>query len=155
MAKDNAVATANVWQSLFFGSYKKSQGRYARQITGGALLVLVLIAAYRLTQWPSVKDFLGLNGGHWYLGIVAAVIGGFVAYRAVQLPRFADFLIAVEAEMNKVSWPAQGELIKASIVVIFVIFFLAGVLFSFDLIWKMVFGAGNAVWNNLSKIFEP
>ncbi|MEC8240045.1 MAG: preprotein translocase subunit SecE, partial [Planctomycetota bacterium] len=66
--------------------------------------------------------------------------------RLVQLPRFADFLIAVEAEMNKVSWPAQGELVKASIVVIFVIFFLAGVLFSFDLIWNSLFRLGNSLW---------
>jgi len=148
MAKDNAVAAASVWQSLFFGSYKKSQGRYARQITGGALLVLVLIAAYRLTQWAAVDDIV-VRGGHWWLGILVAAIGGFMAYRVVQVPRFADFLIAVEAEMNKVSWPSQGELIKASIVVIFVIFFLAGILFLFDLIWNSVFGIGNQIWNLL------
>ena len=145
MAKDNAVTTASNWQFLFFGSYKKSQGRYARQVTGGALTVLMLIAAYRLSQWTAVEDVV-FSGGHWAVGGIIAVLGGFVAYRLVQLPRFADFLIAVEAEMNKVSWPAQGELVKASIVVIFVIFFLAGVLFSFDLIWNTLFRLGNSLW---------
>jgi len=95
-----------------------------------------------------VDDFL-VRGGHWWLGVIVAAIGGFFAYRAVQVPRFADFLIAVEAEMNKVSWPGQAELIKASIVVIFVIFFLAGILFAFDLIWNSVFGIGNQIWNLL------
>ena len=36
--------------------------------------------------------------------------------------QFADFLIAVEAEMTKVSWPSRGELVRSSIVVILVIF---------------------------------
>ena len=33
----------------------------------------------------------------------------------VNLPVFADFLIAVEAEMNKVSWPTRGELFRGSV----------------------------------------
>ena len=32
----------------------------------------------------------------------------------MNMPRFADFLIAVEAEMNKVSWPSKAELIRSS-----------------------------------------
>jgi preprotein translocase subunit SecE len=35
--------------------------------------------------------------------------------------------------MNKVSWPSRGELFRASIVVMLVIFFLAGLLFFYDL----------------------
>ena len=31
--------------------------------------------------------------------------GWWISYRIVNFPAFADFLIAVEAEMNKVSWP--------------------------------------------------
>jgi preprotein translocase subunit SecE len=57
----------------------------------------------------------------------------------VNIPRFADFLIAVEAEMNKVSWPARQELIRSSLVVIFVIFAMAIALFGFDLVWGGVF----------------
>ena len=61
------------------------------------------------------------------------------SYRLVNIPQFADFLIAVEAEMNKVSWPSRGELIRSSVVVIFVIFLLAVVLFGYDLIWRQLF----------------
>mgnify|MGYP003390263834 CR=1 FL=1 len=48
-------------------------------------------------------------------------------------------LIAVEAEMNKVSWPSRTELIRASLVVLFVVFLLATVLFLYDLAWLEFF----------------
>ena len=41
------------------------------------------------------------------------LVGVWLGYRLVNIPRFADFLIAVEAEMNKVSWPSRGELIRS------------------------------------------
>ena len=65
--------------------------------------------------------------------------GLWIGYRLVNWPPFADFLIAVEAEMNKVTWPTKEELIRASIVVIFTIFFLAMALFLFDIVWKTIF----------------
>ena len=52
-----------------------------------------------------------------------------MSYRVVNVPGFADFLIAVEAEMNKVSWPTRTELFRASMVVLILIFALAVVLF--------------------------
>ena len=63
------------------------------------------------------------------------VIGILLCYRLVNLPKFADFLIAVEAEMVKVSWPTWPELVKSSIVVLVVIIGLAAVLWSYDLFW--------------------
>ena len=53
-------------------------------------------------------------------------VAGWICYRLVNFPGFADFLIAVEAEMNKVSWPTRTELFRASMVVLFLIFSLAG-----------------------------
>jgi preprotein translocase subunit SecE len=63
------------------------------------------------------------------------------AYRVVNYSVFADFLIAVEAEMNKVSWPTRRELWNASMVVMFVIFSMAAFLFLFDAVWTVVFEA--------------
>jgi len=57
----------------------------------------------------------------------------------VNVPGFADFLIAVEAEMNKVSWPTRAELYRSSVVVLVTIFVLAMVLFVFDFFWGWVF----------------
>ena len=67
-------------------------------------------------------------------------LGAWISFRIVNLPKFADFLISVEAEMNKVSWPTSGELWRASMVVIAVIFFLAGLLFFYDAILKTLAG---------------
>jgi preprotein translocase subunit SecE len=68
-------------------------------------------------------------------------MGLWTGYRVVNVPIFADFLIAVEAEMRKVSWPSWPELYRGSIVVLVTIFALAAVLFLFDFLWKIIFTA--------------
>jgi preprotein translocase subunit SecE len=72
-------------------------------------------------------------------GLVFLLPGIWFAYRIVNYSRFADFLIAVEAEMNKVSWPTRPELVRAVAVVLFTVAFLSVVLFSYDLIWNQIF----------------
>ena len=123
---------------LHAGIYKRSQGRITRQVTWFALAGAVAIGFWQLSQtmveqWGWERS-LGLG-----IPTVLAVFGGWVAFRLVNFPRFADFLIAVEAEMNKVSWPTRGELVRSSLVVLFTIFALAVVLFGFDAIWNAVF----------------
>ena len=67
------------------------------------------------------------------------LVGMWLAFRAVNWPKFADFLISVEAEMTKVSWPGKTELYRASMVCIFTMAFLAVILFAYDLIWQAIF----------------
>ncbi len=55
------------------------------------------------------------------------------------MPAFADFLIAVEAEMNKVSWPSWGELVRWSVVVIVMIFAIGFLLAALDYCWVWFF----------------
>jgi preprotein translocase SecE subunit len=62
-----------------------------------------------------------------------------MSFRAINMPGFADFLIAVEAEMNKVSWPAWSELSRASVVVLILVFALAAVISGFDYVWALIF----------------
>jgi preprotein translocase subunit SecE len=119
------------------GLYKPSQGRIVRQVTFVALVGFWAWACYELkdfllTEWPRMQ---------FALPLALLIAGGWICYRAVNYPRFADFLIAVQAEMNKVSWPSQQELVRSSIVVIFVIFLLATLMFGFDVIWMTVFKA--------------
>ena len=71
-------------------------------------------------------------------GLVACA-GVWMAYRIVNWPMFADFLISVEAEMSKVSWPTRTELIRGSVVVLITIASLAVFLYSFDLLWTFIF----------------
>jgi preprotein translocase subunit SecE len=133
MAKEKSLAVSPFFRELFqLGIYKRSQGRIARQITFATLAVILLLGAWRL----SVFLISANHAMRFAMPGALAVVGIWLAFRLVNLPSFADFLIAVEAEMNKVSWPTRGELFRSSMVVIFCIFFLAAVLFGFDLFWR-------------------
>lgn len=124
-------------QELFsLNLYKRSQGRIARQATFGALVVIVVLGAWCLSEYYAGRD----ARVRYALPLVTLAAGLWASFRVIQLPSFADFLISVEAEMNKVSWPARGELFRASIVVMLLIFILAGILFVFDLVWKGLLG---------------
>lgn len=125
-------------QELFqFRLYKKSQGRKARQMTLIAIVAVAAFGAWSLRGWLEGQP--GFSPAY-VAGIPLAVLGAafWAAFRLIQLPVFADFLISVEAEMNKVSWPSRTELINASLVVIFVIFALAGMLFVYDIVLKWI-----------------
>ncbi len=115
--------------------YRRQQGRIARQVTFGAILLLVGLGAWRLGLY--LRDNAGVPQSTVTAVSLALRAGGaWFGFRVVNLPNFADFLIAVEAEMNKVSWPTRTELFRSSLVVIFSILFLAGILFCYDLFWR-------------------
>ncbi len=123
------------------GVYKRSQGRIVRQVTFAALAVTLLIGLWRLGTWfngsvVSCPAWLcyGIPG-------VLALVGLWAAYRSVNLPAFADFLIAVEAEINKVSWPSWSEMWRWTVVVIVVIFAIGLILATFDMFWVWFFKA--------------
>jgi preprotein translocase subunit SecE len=120
------------------GIYKRSQGRIARQASFAAIAASAVLGFYRF------QVFLSRTMEVWegYSWAVATVLAGFfcwVAFRLVNWPRFADFLIAVEAEMAKVSWPSRKELIRSSIVVLVNMVFLAAALWIFDAAWFAFF----------------
>jgi len=60
------------------------------------------------------------------------------AWRVVNLPVFADFLIATEAELNKVSWTTRRRLLQDTIVVLITVILMAVYLFAMDQIWGTV-----------------
>jgi preprotein translocase subunit SecE len=141
--KSSAAAVPLVRELFQLGIYKRSQGRIARQITFGAIWLLVAVGCWRLGELLQKNTGPGadLSSGvpmAVVVPVALGLIGGWIAYRLVNLPSFADFLIAVEAEMNKVSWPTRSELVRSSIVVIFSILFLAAVLYGYDSFWAFL-----------------
>jgi preprotein translocase subunit SecE len=135
MAKEKNATSAPMQGMLHFGLYKRSQGRIARQATFLAIVALVAIGAWRVSQL-TVASAAAVKFG---VPVLIVGVGALAAFWLVNYPKFADFLIAVEAEMNQVSWPSWPELYRASMVVLFTIFFLAVVLFGFDLAWRLIF----------------
>ena len=136
--KQPTEGQGSFWSELFqTGLYKPNQGRVVRQLTFLSVALLSFLVAYEFyrTGW-----FDDLFAGSRYVGLFGiGAIGAWFSYRVVNYSKFADFLIAVQAEMNKVSWPTKTELWRSSMVVIFVIFAMALLLFSFDLLWTFVF----------------
>jgi preprotein translocase subunit SecE len=121
------------------GIYKRSQGRITRQVTFAALALMFAIGFYQLSR-VLVNNRIGEAYflEFWLPGSLV-LLGWWISYRLVNMPNFADFLIAVEAELNKVSWPTRTELVRSSIVVLFCLLLMAAVIFGFDLIWFYVF----------------
>ena len=116
--------------------FKPKQGRHARQVTLIAIGVVLVAGAWALRNWLETERFSTQVSIGAPLAMLAAT--GWAAFRLIQLPKFAEFLIAVEAEMSKVSWPTQSELFRASAVVMFVIFGLAALLVLYDSVLKYV-----------------
>ncbi len=132
MAKEKNAPASMIWRDLFQpGLYKRTQGKYVRQATFAALAVVVLLAAWRFSEIYSEKPSTAYGGA-----TVIAVVGLWLSFRLVNLPKFADFLIAVEADMGKVSWPTRKELFRGSVVVIFTIVSLGFILIGYDLFWQ-------------------
>ena len=116
--------------------YKRSQGRVARNLTLTAMVAVVAAGAWLLSDRYSS----GSEIQQYVIPLVVLAAGCWASYRVINIPAFADFLISVEAEMNKVSWPTRSELWRASMVVIVVIFFLAALLFAYDIVLKKFVG---------------
>jgi preprotein translocase SecE subunit len=58
-----------------------------------------------------------------------------LAYRVVNYPVFADFLIATEAELNKVSWTTRKRLVQDTVVVLVTVILMTVFLFVVDILW--------------------
>jgi preprotein translocase subunit SecE len=126
------------WRELLSaGLYKRNQGRMTRQLTAAAIGVILFFATWTL------KDYwlLEIENSWVQIGIPTAifVLGAWITYRVVNFPRFADFLISVEAEIDKVSWASWPELYRSTIVVIGTMLFLGATLFFFDVVWQQLF----------------
>ncbi len=131
----NGFGSPLVRELFSLGLYKRSQGRIARQVTFAAILLLAGIGAWRMGVY--LRDNMSVHQGTvTAIALATGLAGAWIGFRLVNLPNFADFLIAVEAEMNKVSWPTRTELFRSSLVVIFSILFLATILFAYDLFWR-------------------
>jgi preprotein translocase subunit SecE len=130
--------TAGFWANMSEPAlYKRNQGRMTRQLSAVGAALLVFLGVWTLSNGP-----LGGSGNVWIrVGIPVAIgaAGAWAIYRAVNYPKFADFLISVEAEMDKVTWATREDLQRSTMVVIVVMFFLGIVLFTYDLIWSWFF----------------
>jgi preprotein translocase SecE subunit len=134
------------WFSTF--SHKRSQGIKARRYTLlGILLVgwsgvwaIVNHEPFGRGDWNLQVPFTDkvvtvLSDIEYSIPLLLAALTFWVAWRAVNLPTFGDFLIATEAEMNKVSWSSRRRLVQDTIVVLVTVILLTLFLLVVDMFW--------------------
>ncbi len=120
--------------------YKASQGKLVRKLTMIAVWVVFAGGAYRFSQM-AFESLPVLNSPSvlYSLAGLLVLFGLWFGYRLINWPTFADFLVAVEAEMIKVSWPSKAELYSSTVVVLVVFFLLVAMIFVFDMAWIQIF----------------
>ena len=131
--------TTSFWPEIFAASvYKPNSGRIVRQVTATAVAVIVLFAAWKLHVFLNTTYDIA-PAASLGSGCTLAAIGIWLAFRLVNWPRFAEFLIDVEIEMSKVSWASWDYLVRATIVVIAVMLLMGLALFVYDMFWRWFF----------------
>lgn len=120
--------------------YKSNQGKLVRRLTMLGIIAIFASGAYKFFDMAFLEvAILSSMGAR---GIIAGLIcaaGAWFAFRVVNWPTFADFLISVESEMVKVSWPSKAETYSSTLVVLTMFFLLAALIFLFDMVWIQIF----------------
>ena len=120
-----------------FEIYKRNQGKYLRIGTFAAGMLIVIIGAVILRgKLQSFHPFV-------QFGVPVAVIVAMAVlmFWLVNRPSSADFLIATEGEMKKVSWSSRKEVVGSTKVVIVTAVILSLLLLAVDLMFIWFFDA--------------
>jgi preprotein translocase subunit SecE len=122
--------------------YKRGQGQRMRWLTTGGIALLAL--------WCSLSIYWELEASRpdgwtpaqwvWVVHCVPLAVFGIIMWITFRIvwgwPRFGEFLIATEAEMNKVSWAKWDQIRQATIVVLIVVVLMASYFYIVDVIWS-------------------
>ena len=122
---------------MVFDIYKRGQGKHTRLCSAFGATIIVGLGCLRLYGKLQATD-LGL----WVETMVPA--GLFVAltlltFWLVNKIVVADFMIAAEGEMKKVSWSSRKEIAVSTFIVIVVVIFTAALLGVADLSFQLFF----------------
>ena len=121
--------------------YKSGQGYWTRTLSAIGAGMLVLAGALWLYSSIVPRLIKGENQLYYQAGAALGVIlvFGLMIYWLLNKPRIVDFMIAVEAEMKKVNWPARKEIIGSTWVVICGTLMIAALLFVVNFIFGLLF----------------
>ncbi len=122
---------------MIFDIYKPNQAKYTRLGSAfgfGTVVVLGCLILYQKLE--------GADMGLWISTMVpVGICAGFaiLIFWLSSRPAVADFLIAAESEMKKVSWSSRKEIAVSTFVVIVLVIVLAFLLGFADLCFKLFF----------------
>jgi len=119
-----------------FQIYKRGQGRYTRTITFVSAVVIALGGAAALSKKLAAYAPPAVQFG---VPALVFVVLGLLVFWIVNRPKSADFLIATEGEIKKVSWSSRKEIVGSTKVVIVGLFLMAGILYAVDALFAVFF----------------
>jgi len=122
---------------MAFNIYKRGQGKYTRLCSAFGVTIVVGLGCLQLYKKLQATD-LGL----WVETMVPAglfVVLGLLVFWLVNKPSVADFMVAAEGEMKKVSWSSRKEIMVSTFVVIAVVIFMAALLGAADFSFRLFF----------------
>ena len=122
---------------MVFDIYKRGQGKYTRLCSAFAIAIIAGLGCLQLYKKLQAGD-LGL----WAETMVPAglfVILALLIFWLVNKPSLADFLIAAEGEMKKVSWSSRQEIAVSTFIVIMVVIAMAVLLGTTDIGFRTLF----------------
>jgi len=136
-------------RGVAFELYKSAQGRYVRVATAIAAALVALVVSYY--AWGLLSRHLPDDFAYKVYVVYAApavlfaVLAAMTAYY-LNKPKAADFLIATESEMKKVSWSNKAELVGSTIVVIVTVLLLALFIYLADNAIILTLARGLDLW---------
>ena len=128
---------------MIFGIYKRGQGKYTRLCSAFAAAIIAVLGCWQLySKLEAVEWGLSRKAALWVATMVPA--GMFVVFALliswlINKPSVADFMIAAEGEMKKVSWSSKQEIAVSTFIVIVVVVFMAILLGTTDIGFRTFF----------------
>ncbi len=122
---------------MVFDIYKRGQGKYTRLCSTFGAAIIAGLGCLRL-----YKKLQGWDLGLWVETMVPAglfVVLALLILWLVNKPTIADFMVAAEGEMKKVSWSSRKEIAVSTFIVIALVILLAIFLGVTDLSFQVFF----------------
>ena len=128
---------------MVFNIYKRGQGKYTRLCSAFAVAIIVGLGCLRLFDILEAASWnLNPRAIMWIATMVPTglfVILGLLIFWLVNKQKVADFLIAAEGEMKKVSWSSKQEIAVSTFIVIVVVVVMAILLGTADVSFQTFF----------------
>ena len=125
--------------------YKRGQGINTRLWSGLTCFTITAIGCYRLYQ-----ILLSRTNNIWLYTLVPSGVCAAIAlliFWLVNKPNIADFMIAAEGEIKKVSWSSRREIVASTTIVIGVVLSMGVMLVGVDSLFVLLF-------HNILKLHE-
>ena len=116
--------------------YKRGQGKYTRIITLLAVVGVGAIGAVVLSEKLGTRFGPLLQFG---IPVLVLMVLAVLMLWVVNRPKSADFLIATEGEMKKVSWSSRKEVTGSTKVVIVTTLIMSSALYGVDVLFTWLF----------------